>query len=340
MSGPLAPWLAPLAWPASIAYGLAVRVRERSLGRGQPWQASRPVISVGNLSAGGTGKSPMVRWICSALRDMGRAPAIVTRGHRGGERSDEVLEHRMEAPEVPVAVGADRRRAIERLLEVRPGVDALVLDDGFQHRRVARDLDLVLVDAKRPAIDGALLPLGWLRESARALRRADAVIVTHADAVDDALAASIEGEHGRAPLAWARHGWEGLRVWSAGVEAGEDTAWLRGRRVAVWAGIGHRAAFVEHARGIGAQVEQVAELADHAAYGPALVRRLAARCREAGVQVVLCTAKDWVKLRTLELPTEMRFARPTLRLSFERGEAALRAMLADALARGDLRRTR
>jgi len=340
MSGPLAPWLVPVAWPASMVYGLALHAREAMLAGTVPWQAPRPVISVGNLTAGGTGKSPMVRWLCGQLRAMGRSPAVVMRGHRGGERSDEALEHRMEMPGVPVVVGADRRGAIERLLAGDPGVDAIVLDDGFQHRRVARDFNLVLVDATRPAIDGALLPLGWLREPARGLRRADAVVVTRATGIDAALAARIEHHHGRAPIAWSNHAWAGLMVRESSVEVGAPVGWLRERRVAVWAGIGNRHAFVAQVRAGGAQVVHVPALADHAAYDAASVARLAAACRAAGATAVVCTAKDWVKIRGIVPSCGLAFARPELRLSMLVGEAALRARLAEALACGDSRRGR
>jgi tetraacyldisaccharide 4'-kinase len=337
MSGPLPAWTAPLAWGASLAYGAALALREAALVRRTPWRAPRAVVSVGNVAVGGTGKSPTVRWICAQLQSMGRRPAIVMRGHRGGERSDEVLEHRMHLPGVPVAVGADRRTAIERLLEREPGVDALVLDDGFQHRAVARDLDLVLVDATRPAIDGGLLPLGWLREPAAALRRADAVVVTRASGVDAALAARVERLHGRAVLAWSRHAWDGLRV--AGDEAAPilGVGWLAGRRVAAWAGIGNRAAFLAQLRASGAEVVEAPDLRDHEAYSADSVAALAARCRRAGVSDIVCTPKDWVKLGALPAPTGVRFVHPRLALDFLAGEEALRARLAEALACGDSR---
>ncbi|NBO46751.1 MAG: tetraacyldisaccharide 4'-kinase, partial [Actinobacteria bacterium] len=328
MSGPLPAWLAPVAWPASLAYGFGLRLREAALARGAAWQAPRAVISVGNVSAGGTGKSPMVRWLCAELRAMGRSPAVVMRGHRGGERSDEALEHRMEMPEVPVAVGADRRAAIDRLLANDPKVDALVLDDGFQHRRVARDLDLVLVDAMRPAIDGALLPLGWLREPASGLRRADAVVVTRAHGVDAALAARIERLHGRPPLAWSHHAWRGVRVRSGLHEARCGLEWFRGRRVAVWAGIGNRAAFVAQVREAGAQVVDEPHLADHEGYAPGTLSRLVERCRRLDASDVVCTGKDWAKLEALDCPHGLRFAWPELHLAIDAGEGALRTLLA------------
>jgi tetraacyldisaccharide 4'-kinase len=280
----------------------------------------------------------MVRWVCGELARQGRHPAVVMRGHRGGESSDEALEHRSELARVPVAVGADRRAAIDRLVTSDASVDALVLDDGFQHRQVARDLDLVLVDASRPALDGPLLPLGWLREPAEGLARAGAVIVTHADAIDSSLSARIAEWHGRPPVAWTRHAWNCLRVTAA--SQGQES-WslerLRGRSVAVWAGIGNRSAFVSQVKACGARVVDVPGLADHHAYDARGVERLAARARRAGATEIVCTGKDWVKLRLLPLPATLTVLRPELRMEFVAGEPALQAMLAEAMARGDAR---
>jgi tetraacyldisaccharide 4'-kinase len=341
MSGPLPGFLRPIAWVAARAYARGVRRHAASLERMPAWEAPCPVISVGNVSAGGTGKSPIVRWICAELRAAGRSPAVVMRGHRGGESSDEVLEHRAEMPETPIAVGADRRGAIERLRRVHGGVDALVLDDGFQHRQVARDLDLVLVDARRPAIDGDVLPLGWLREPAEALRRADAVIVTRADGVDRGLGASIERLHGRPPIAWTRHAWTSLRVTD---EPATETTWtldrLRGRSVSVWAGIGNPQAFVDQVIACGARVVDAPRLSDHQTFDRRQVERLVVRARGAGATEVVCTGKDWVKLRLLPRPPALAFVRPALDIEFVEGSERLRQSLAEALARGDGRAAR
>lgn len=238
---------------------------------------------------------------------------------------------------MPVAVGADRRAAIERLLAMEPSVDVVVLDDGFQHRRVARDLDLVLVDAARPALDGALLPVGWLREPASGLRRAHAVVVTRAEAVEPELASAITRHHGRAPIAWSRHVWDGLQVSHAGVDSSHGLAWLRGRRVAVWAGIGNPKAFIDDAVRHGATVVDAPDLADHARHSPRDVARLADRCRRAGVEHVLCTGKDWVKLRALPGLPALHYARPRLQIGIVDGAEALRQLLLESLARGDSR---
>jgi len=337
MSGPLPAVLAPLAWPASLVYGTAVRLRNARLDRVDGWRAPMPVLSVGNITAGGTGKSPMVRWVVETLRGMGRSPAIATRGHRGGMMSDEVLEHRDAMPGLPIAVGADRVAAIKALLQVVQTIDALVLDDGFQHRAVARDLDLVLVDATRPGLDGALLPMGWLREPASNLRRASAVVVTRATRVDETLARRIESLHGRAPIAWTSHAWTGVRVQSGGLERAEPVAWLHGRRLAVWAGVGNPQALHAQVRQSGAEVVHAPALRDHHAYGRAGVQSLLKQASKAGAEAVLCTAKDWVKVRDLLPASHPPVVRPELALTCLQGGEALRDAVRAALDAGDSR---
>ena len=340
MSGPLPAALAPFTWPASLVYGAAVRLRNARLDRVGGWHAPMPVVSVGNITAGGTGKSPMVRWVVETLRAMGRSPAIATRGHRGGLTSDEVLEHREAMPGLPMAVGADRVAAIKALLQGGQAIDALVLDDGFQHRAMARDLDLVLVDATRPGLDGALLPAGWLREPALNLRRAGAVVVTRATRVDEALARRIESLHGRAPIAWTSHAWTGLRVQSGGADRAEPVAWLHGRRLAVWAGIGNPQSLHAQVRQTGAEVVHAPALGDHHMYRRADVKSLLVQAAHAGAEAVLCTPKDWVKVRDLLPEGHMPVARPVLALTCLQGGEALRDAVRAALDAGDSRRRR
>ena len=161
MSGPV-PWLpAAVGVPLSWCYGAAVRLRNAWWAHRTPLEARVPVVSVGNLVVGGSGKSPMVRWIAERLAASGRHPAIALRGYRRSEdprlpAGDEAAEHARLLPGVPLAVGADRSAAIAALLARSPAVDVVVLDDGFQHRRLARRLDVVLVDATR-APGGALV---------------------------------------------------------------------------------------------------------------------------------------------------------------------------------------
>jgi len=191
LPAPLAPlWqrltLGPLTWAWRAGVWADRGLKARSLSR------VCCVVSVGNLSVGGTGKTPFVVWLCSRLKEQGRTPGVLLRGYRrrsgpavltldAGQTvpvesaGEEALIH-LRAGYGPVGVGADRARVLIEL-QARQGIDCAVADDGFQHWRLRRDCDIVLIDALDP-LCGGVLPLGRLREDFSALRRADAVVVT------------------------------------------------------------------------------------------------------------------------------------------------------------------
>ncbi|MHC4129055.1 MAG: tetraacyldisaccharide 4'-kinase, partial [Planctomycetota bacterium] len=181
MSGPLPGYLGALAVPASWLYGLAVAVRNRRFAHGDRVTAvGVPVVSVGNITAGGAGKTPTVTWMAAWLRAAGHNPAIAMRGYmaRPDEPGDEQQEHVARLPDIHVVADPDRVGALRAFLPAHPDVDCVLLDDGFQHRHLHRDLDLVLIDATRDTMTDRLLPRGYLREPLSNLRRADAVVVT------------------------------------------------------------------------------------------------------------------------------------------------------------------
>lgn len=337
MTGPLPRGLDVIAVPSSRLYAAAVGMRNRWYDRAErSTRVARPVISVGNVTAGGSGKTPVVTMLARLLRDAGHRPAVALRGYGAGpgDRGDEAAEYAITLPDVPLIVGPDRARAIERALAGGADVDCILLDDGFQHRRLARDLDLVLVDAARPGLDGRLLPAGWLREPASGLRRADAVLVTHADRIDDALASAIERHHGRAPLAWSRHVWRGLDLHGAGAGSGE-AAWLRGRTVATLLGVGNPAPLERQIEAAGARIAVRIPARDHQAYVPGDVARIAAACG-GGLEALVTTRKDWVKLARLTgiaaLPVPVVVPDVAIDV-FEGGEALRELVLARAADR-------
>jgi len=321
MSGPLHPAWTPFTLPASWAYGAAIRLRNAWLDRSTPWRAPRPVIAVGNITAGGTGKSPVVRWVCERLSAAGMKPAVAMRGYRGGVNADEAVEHRESLPGVPVWVGGDRRSAIERGIARDPAVQVVVLDDGFQHRAVARDFDLVLVDASRPGLGGSLLPQGWLREPSRGLRRASGVVLSRAEQADASIESTVARWHGRPPLARCTHVWLGLsRITVEGAsESGLSS--LHGLSVAVWAGVGHPQSVIREVERLGARVCDAPLLRDHQRFDADTVAQLSARAIRSGAAAVLCTAKDWTKLRGH--PVSLPVLVPRLGVRFMAGEEGL-----------------
>ncbi|MDY7107834.1 MAG: tetraacyldisaccharide 4'-kinase [Planctomycetota bacterium] len=333
MSGPLPGYLLPLTRPASFLYGLAIAARNRRYDRGAGVQRiDVPVISVGNIAVGGTGKSPFVRHLARLLIEHGRRPVIAMRGYRAapGEASDEQAEHEALLPEIDVLAQPDRLAALRRYLPRHPEIDCVLLDDGFQHRRLHRDLDLVLIDAPC-ALPGAgagpgarLLPAGWLREPLSSLRRADAVIVTHAREIDEALARRIEADHGRPPVAWTRHTWAGLTVHDpTGGARDAGVGWLEGRRVLTMLGVARPQAILDQLAEAGATVAVTVPAGDHERYTRKALERV--RRLAEGVEAVVLTGKDWVKVRRLiDLATwPAPLVVPEPAIEFLEGRAAL-----------------
>ena len=291
----------------AVAYGAAVRARAVVYGLGLFGERRLPVrvVSVGNLVAGGTGKTPFVAWLASRLREAGKRPGILSRGYGsrpvGSPLSDEgTLLRDLLGPGVPQVEDPDRVRGGLRLLAEHPDTDVLVLDDGFQHRRLGRDLDLVLLDATDPFGLGRLLPRGRLREPRSALARAHAVVLTRSERVSpadlDALRAAVRALAPRALVAVARTVPRAL-VSVTGEERPLDV--LRGATVLAYAGVGNPKAFLGTLLDLGARVVASRLVPDHHAPTSAEAARLADDARAAGASVVATTRKDLVKLRSL-----------------------------------------
>ncbi|MGE0191025.1 MAG: tetraacyldisaccharide 4'-kinase [Planctomycetota bacterium] len=283
-----------------LPYRAAVAVRGQLYDAG--WRETvrlpLPVISVGNLAAGGTGKTPLVIMLADELLRRGRRPGVVARGYRrepGETLNDEGREIAAALGDlVPQVQDADRVAAAHRLLAAHPRTDVLLLDDGFQHRRVRRDLDIVLLDGREPLARAHLLPRGRLREPPAALSRADLVVITRAEGLMPAARLERALEVARftaAPLAFTA-----TRVLRIEGLADTDPAALYGLPVALLSGIGAPGAFRATVEDLGAEVRWHVALGDHR---PASAERLAAlrqRARATGARALLVTRKDAMKL--------------------------------------------
>jgi len=298
VSGPLPAALAPITWPASALYRAAVTWRNRRFDRAdRVRRLDVPVVSVGNVTAGGVGKTPFVRWLAAALRDAGRRPVIAMRGYGAapGKAGDEEREYRDLLPDVPVVAAPDRYAALRAFFAETTGVDVVLLDDGFQHRRLHRDLDLVLIDATRDTPNDRVLPAGYLREPLAGLARADAVVITHAAATDADLAAAVVAHHGRPPLAWTDHRWREIRRIDGAGATTIPVASLAGLRVVTLLGVGNPDAVRAQLGRAGATIVADVPARDHARHDARTLDRLRTLAR--GTDAIVVTWKDWVKLR-------------------------------------------
>jgi len=293
-SGPLAAMARAALRVASWPYGLGVRQRNRGYDRGSRpvHRAAVPVVSVGNLSLGGTGKTPCVEHVARFYRERGVQVAILSRGY-GAESgpNDEALVLEDNLPDVPHLQGADRSALADAAVEELEA-ELLVLDDGFQHRRLHRDLDIVLIDATSPPHRDWLFPRGTLREPASGLNRAGAILITRCDQASDAEVIAIrEWLEARAP---------GVPI--ATTVHRPIANELNGATVGAFCGIGNPASFRRTLESIGATVAEFRTFPDHHAYTREDVAELEAWAnRLPPGAVVATTQKDHVKLRLDEL---------------------------------------
>ncbi|HEV3261062.1 MAG TPA: tetraacyldisaccharide 4'-kinase [Gemmataceae bacterium] len=311
---------------ASVPYGLASRLRNRFYDWG--WQQSRcvpvPVVSIGNLTLGGTGKTPCVEYVARFYRGQNRRVAILSRGYGSTQgRNDEALVLEENLPDVPHLQGADRVALAAVAVEELES-EVLVLDDGFQHRRLARDLDVVLIDATQPWGYGHLFPRGLLREGRGGLRRAGVVVLTRCDQVGEQERGRLREAIARlapaVPVAEARHRPLGL---VNGDRHTRPLQHLADRPVAAFCGIGNPAAFRRTLADLGVRLAVFRSFPDHHVYTRTGVEDLRAWARRQGRGcVAVTTQKDLVKLRLSEIGGKELWAL-RIGLHFEAGSQAL-----------------
>lgn len=284
----------------SIPYRCGVTIRNWMFecGLKPTYRASVPVVSIGNLTLGGTGKTPAVEYVTRFYRARGRRAGILSRGYGGTSgHNDEAILLREGLPDVPHLQQADRV-ALARAAVEEQGCEVLILDDGFQHRRLHRDLDIALVDATEPLAKSRLFPRGLLREPLKCLGRAGLVILTRCDQASRGALRQIRDD---------------VATWAPGIAVVESThapvrlinatqeaplSLLEGAHVAAFCGIGNPAAFHRTLLGLGCNIAAFEVFRDHCPYTGRQAERLEAWVdRLPSTDMVVTTQKDLVKLR-------------------------------------------
>ena len=329
--------------PLSILYGAVTRTRLSLYRRGtfQTTKLDRPVISVGNITTGGTGKTPLVEWVAKTIASHGKKVCILTRGYGRKDPHVQVivsdgygvLASPAEAGDEPyllatkltgqaaVISSADRiaagREAIKDF-----GTECFVLDDGFQHLRLARDLNIVTIDATNPWGGGSLLPYGRLREKPEGLSRADCVVITRCDQVDsvDALRDEILRLAGERPI--FKSEMRAVRVSSL---KNPSQTLSPPARIAAFCAVGNPYSFFENVRRMGFEIGLQKSFPDHHVYTQDEIDSLAQAANEAGATSLITTAKDAVKLRTLSFSIPCHVLE--LEISIENSDAFTRLII-------------
>ncbi|MFL6207565.1 MAG: tetraacyldisaccharide 4'-kinase [Pyrinomonadaceae bacterium] len=306
--------------PFSVLYGMATRVRLALYGAGvlAVQRVAAPVISVGNITAGGTGKTPLVEWLARAVAREGRRVCVLTRGYGRDDVRQRVVvsdgqnvcaDVRASGDEplllaenlrglAAVIADADRVAAARWALR-ELGSEVFILDDGFQHLRLARDLNIVTIDATMPWGGGHLLPRGRLREPRTGLARADCIVLTRAEHTPDlaSLRAETAQLSGGRPVFVARTRTKHLHPLKAQNTDATMALDALPQPLLAFCAVGNPQAFFTHVRASGYQLQQTRAFADHHHYTQADVAALVNAATQSGARALVTTAKDAVKLR-------------------------------------------
>ena len=297
-------------------YGAAVsfRLSLYHFGRINSGRLEARVISVGNIVAGGTGKTPAVIFIARQLQARGVRTAVLSRGYHGkakgmvnivsdGEKillspyqaGDEAYLIAESAPGVPVLAGKDRLRLGQYALD-HFNCQVLILDDGFQHLKLKRDINLLLLDAQNPWGNGWMLPAGPLREPRTQANRSTAFVITRSDVVNQGLVKELKNDFPGRPVFLARHRPVSLTRLEEGEKCGLNS--LAGEKILAFCGLARPRVFLDTLIGLDADVAAFVEWPDHFRPRRSDMLSLAAKARQLGVKKVVTTAKDAVKLRS------------------------------------------
>jgi tetraacyldisaccharide 4'-kinase len=320
---------------ASVPYSWIINRRNRlyDTGKFRGTRAPVPVISIGNITAGGTGKTPLVIWLCNYLLEKDLKTAILTRGYGSNSQlRDEPAVFAAQCPAARVIIDADRvRGAVKAVNEENANI--LVMDDGFQHRRLARDLDIIVMDATCPFGYDKLLPAGLLRELPQSLRRAHAVVLTRCDLVSprqlEDIVSTLRDINPCLIMARSIHKplyaqtYDGYRI---------SIEQLKNKKVAAFCGIGNPKSFFAQLKDIGCDVLAENAYNDHHNYTKSDIEDITEEAIYLDADLVLTTQKDWVKISAMAGDFGANFAFIAMALEFLSGKDKIVALIDSTLS--------
>jgi len=287
--------------PFSIIYGIGVFCHRNFHRLKGTYKASKPVISIGNLTVGGAGKTPLIIWLARHLQDKGIKAVILTRGYmpRDSKDSDEADMLNEQIPYIPVLTGPDRVANIKKAKGILP-VDVYLCDDAFQHWPLGRDLDIVAVDAGNPFGNGYLLPAGILREPLSALKRADVLVMTKTESLNgiQELASWLKKVNPRALIVESCY--QSIGAIEVFGEEQLSEGFLKDKSVVGFCAIGQPLSFELTLKNSGARTTKLFSFMDHHVYTKDDIQTVAGFARAHGIQVLVTTHKDAVKLRAFK----------------------------------------
>jgi len=327
---------------AACAYSLVIRLRNFLYSRGwfKAHRVNATVISIGNITAGGTGKTPLVVWLCNEITQNPKLKtkncqcAVLTRGYKAGRGPllDEPAILAESCPEAKVVVNPDRVAGAAEANSF--GANVLIMDDGFQHRRLARDLDIVAIDATMPFGFGKMLPAGLLREPARGLNRADAVVITRSDQAAETQLTEIEKTirdfNPDIVIARSVH----APVCAISQDDGRiNLEELKGEKVFAFCGIGNPGAFLNTLKALGVELLGSKAFDDHHHYTKACLAEIRTQAERLKADLTLTTQKDWTKIALLLTGEKhLSFAFLPVEMRFQTGQDGLTGLIEDAMA--------
>jgi tetraacyldisaccharide 4'-kinase len=371
---------------AAVGYSLVIRLRNflYSTGWRKAHCVNAVVFSIGNITAGGTGKTPLVIWLCNILTqnsNLSRAEsrelktqkygcAILTRGYKATQNSnlsraesrelktqnygDEPAILAEECPQVKVIVNPDRIAAAAEAIN-KFGAKVIILDDGFQHRRLARDLDIVTIDATEPFGYFKLIPAGLLREPVTALKRAHAAIITRCDQTTEARLAEIEknlqqinhnmiiarsihapicAKYAEHPVIPAKAGIQNNYDVDSCLRRNDNLETLKNKKIFAFCGIGNPNAFLETIKGLGCELVGSITYSDHHHYTESDITDIHRQAEQLRADLILTTQKDWPSTQYAIRNTQYAkfFAYLAIEIQFLSGEDKLKALIEKTLA--------